>query len=460
VETVSPLHSILSAVSSPSLFHAGCACVILASLCSCTGPTTHNGEPSGPFSGLEQLFGGNDDGDHAQTKTIEGLTVTARLLTDGEARDRYGVDLGRKGLQAIWMRITNRTSQEQWMLTAHLDPDYFTADEAAHIFRHSLAGLGFADLQQKFRDLTMRSRLEPGKTYEGHVLVPRKEGGRYVEITTNGSGHVRRFGFPMRTPDGHFDFERMDPMRIYESSRPENLSREQLRRRLERLPATVTNAKGTAQGDPLNIVIVGEASEMMAALSECDWAFTHRIDGSSVRRMIGAALRAKPYLTAPVSSQFVFNRKQDVAFQRSRSTLSQRNHMRLWLAPYTLEGRPVWVGQISRDIGIKLTRKSPTLTTHVIDPLVDEARQFLLESLLYRFRISHFGFVRASDPAPLSQSRKNLCGDPYITDGMRLVVLLSSEPVSAEKVRNLGWSKTAKGPVEFGQSRALESPAP
>ncbi len=126
--------------------------------------------------------------------------------------------------------------------------------------------------------------------------------------------------------------------------------------------------------------------------------------------------------------------------------------MRLWLAPYTVAGRPVWVGQISRDVGIKLTHLSPTLTTHVIDPMVDEARQFLLESLLFRLRVGSFGFVRASGPATRGHPRTNLTGDPYITDGMRLIVFIAGEPVKTGQVRNLGWEKTSEGPIEFGQS--------
>lgn len=125
--------------------------------------------------------------------------------------------------------------------------------------------------------------------------------------------------------------------------------------------------------------------------------------------------------------------------------------MWLWLAPYTVEGRHVWVGHVSRNIGIKLTTKSPTLTTHVIDPSVDEARQFVLESLLSRFRVDYFGFARVSDPAPLDKPRTNLSGDPYITDGLRLIVLVSSQPIQSEDVRNLGWERTSMGPIEFGQ---------
>jgi hypothetical protein len=262
---------------------------------------------------------------------------------------------------------------------------------------------------------------------------------------------VRRFGFPLRTPDGHFDFERMNVAEIQKDKKPEDLSRVQLRRRLEKLPATVTDAKGTAAGDPVNLVVVGDEQQMMAAMSEGGWAFTHRIDGTTVRRMITAAVSGNPYLTAPVSSLYLFGRKHDVAFQRARSNLSQRNHLRLWLAPFTVEGRPVWVGQVSRDIGIKLTSKSSTLTTHVIDPMVDESRQFMLESLLLRFRVKDFGFTRAADPAPPSKPRHNLTGDPYFTDGLRLVIFLSAEPVAAEQVRNLGWERTKQGPIEFSR---------
>jgi hypothetical protein len=387
-----------------------------------------------------------------QPKTIDGVTVSARLLPDDEARARYGVDLAGKGIQAVWIQAANRTPVEQWFLASNLDPDYFTADEAAHLYRRHRGGLGFPALQQRFRDLSMRARLAPGKVYTGHILIPRTEGGRYVQITINGFGRERRFGFPLVTPDGHFDFETMKPTVADGERVLPDLSRARLRTQLQQLPPAVTNAKGTASGDPLNLVLVGNAPVMMAALSECGWSFTHRIDGTTVRRMIDSALEGRPYLTAPVSSVFVFGRKQDVAFQRARPNLAQRNHLRLWRAPYTVEGQSVWIGQVSRDIGIKLTRKSPTLTTHVIDPLVDEARQFVLESLLHRYRIASFGFIRAAEPAPLAHPRTNLTGDPYITDGLRLVVFLSPTPVSTPRVRNLGWDRTGAGPVEFGQS--------
>lgn len=429
-------------------------CCFLAVFPSCSSIAMRSGDRSTVLSRLDdplELVGiGSKESASVQSKTVSGVAVSARVLTDAEARSVYGVNLAGKGIQAVWMRVANKTSAEQWMLAAHLDPDYFTADEAAHEFRFHHGGFGYSTMQQRFRDLSMRARIGARETLEGHVLLPRKEGGRFVEITVNGSGIVRRFGFPLRTPDGHFDFERMD---VAAHSQTVNLTNAQLRDRLKKIPATTTNAAASAEGDPLNLVIVGETQLMMSSMSECGWSFTHRIDGTTVRRMISAALRGNPYLTAPVSSLYVFGRKQDVAFQRARSNLSQRNHLRLWRAPFTVESRPVWIGQVSRDIGIRLTRKSPTLTTHVIDPMVDESRQFVLESLLYRFRISHFGFSRATAPVYPSQPEQNLTGDHYFTDGLRLVVFLSQSPVSSEKIKNLGWDHTKQGPIEFGQMR-------
>jgi hypothetical protein len=148
---------------------------------------------------------------------------------------------------------------------------------------------------------------------------------------------------------------------------------------------------------------------------------------------------------------------QDIALQRGRSTISQRNHMRLWLAPWRCEGEPVWVGQVSRDIGVRMTRRSPTLTTHVIDPVVDESREYLLHSLLQRDAVERFAFVRGVGEATMDTPRTNLTGDPYITVGMRLVVWLSSRPVAPHEAEDLGWNESSD-PVREGKGEYSKVP--
>jgi hypothetical protein len=148
---------------------------------------------------------------------------------------------------------------------------------------------------------------------------------------------------------------------------------------------------------------------------------------------------------------YALGRRHDLALQRARRSISQRNHMRLWLAPYRFEGRQVWIGQVSRDIGVKVTPKSPTLTTHIIDPQVDATREYLLHSLVAHGFVGRFGFVKGSAYAPRTEPLHNLTDDPYFSDGMRLVLVLSPQLIPADEVRSLMWERSA-APIAEGQS--------
>jgi hypothetical protein len=254
-------------------------------------------------------------------------------------------------------------------------------------------------------------------------------------------------------PDGDFDYEHLDVGRTYPGRVLPDLSHEELRSALQDLPCCTTDAEGKDYGDPLNVVLVGEPTEILNVLSRSGWSFTHRISARTIEREIGAALSGGEYPVAPVSSLYVFGRNQDIALQRARRSIAQRNHMRLWLAPFRFEARPVWVGQVSRDIGIKVTPKSPTLTTHVIDPGVDETREYLFHSLIAEGFVDRFGFVPGSAKAPPDRPRFNLTGDPYFSDGMRLVVILAPRPVPPEEIRSLLWERSAP-PIAEGQSEA------
>ena len=140
------------------------------------------------------------------------------------------------------------------------------------------------------------------------------------------------------------------------------------------------------------------------------------------------------YRYAPISNLYVYGRAQDVALQKVRSNIHYRNHLRLWLAPVTYKGLPVLMGQISRDIGSRFTSKSPTLTTHRIDPNVDDTRATLVQDFIYAQALKAYakaggvGFVSPEEP------RGNLTGDPWFTDGYRAVMVLTDEPTSVIEI--------------------------
>lgn len=101
------------------------------------------------------------------------------------------------------------------------------------------------------------------------------------------------------------------------------------------------------------------------------------------------------------------------------------------------EGLPVWIGQISRDIGVRFTKK--TITTHKIDPNVDETREFLLEDLAYSQSLKKAGYLKGVGEVPREQPRGNLTGDPWFTDGYRLVLWVTSEPTPISDLEALPW---------------------
>ena len=138
-----------------------------------------------------------------------------------------------------------------------------------------------------------------------------------------------------------------------------------------------------------------------------------------------------------MSSLYVFGRAQDVAFQKARSNIHERNHLRLWMTNYKYEGRAVWIGQISRDIGVRFTPK--TITTHKVDPNVDETREYLVENLAYNQALAKLGYVSGAVPAPIDAPRQNLTGDGYFTDGLRVVLWITAEPVPIDKIEVVDW---------------------
>jgi hypothetical protein len=115
-----------------------------------------------------------------------------------------------------------------------------------------------------------------------------------------------------------------------------------------------------------------------------------------VWRTIGSSLFRSRYRTSPVSPLFYDGRRQDIALQKARGTVDERNHLRLWLTPLTYGGKEVWIGQISRDIGVRLS--SRTFVTHKIDPQVDEASDYLAQDLLLSGSLAALGYVKGWAP--------------------------------------------------------------
>jgi hypothetical protein len=387
------------------------------------------------------------------------VRVEVSIPTDEEGSHFFGVPLAKHDIQLIWMRIVNNSDIDYWLMPFAIDPEYYSADEAAYITGHNLPSDKRDANRRLFRGNALPFFLKAHSTQEGYIYASHKRGGRFIDIRLSGHLHAVRMRFAFLLPTESFDYEKSTLRERYKRvNELPDMTLEQMREQLRRLPCCVSNATGTRQGDPLNFVLIGSGESMVSALTASGWDFTETITLDSIRRMIGAAIEEMAFPTAPVSSLYTYGRKQDLALQRGRSTISQRNHMRLWLAPFRCEGMPVWIGQVSRDIGIKLTIQSPTATTHIIDPVVDEAREYLFHSLLHQESVSQFAFVKGVGRATMDDPKYNLTGDPYITDGMRMVLWISQVPIPPHMAIDLGWNESAD-PAREERGEAYMIPA-
>jgi len=376
--------------------------------------------------------------ERAQTKSEGNVTVTAAVPSAEESRRLFGVSIYKRGVQPIWLEIENRDEEPVYFLPARLDPDYFSPFEAAYVSHFAYVTPANDEMDRYFFKRRQGIRISPGTVRSGFVYTPVDEGTKAFNVALVGEDHdVRTFTFFINVPGLRADHHEVDFEALYSKKEVISYDEEGLKEALERLPCCTTNKKGTEEGDPLNLVVIGESEDVFYAFIRAGWDETETIYTASAFKTTLSFLFGGRYRYSPVSGLYVFGRPQDVAFQKVRESIHERNHLRLWLSPMRFEGKPVWVGQISRDIGVRFTTK--TIVTHKIDPDVDETRDFLIQDLWYSQGLPKFAFVKGVGAAPMSKPRGNLTGDPYFTDGLRTVLWVCGDPVDLEDVEFLEW---------------------
>lgn len=193
--------------------------------------------------------------------------------------------------------------------------------------------------------------------------------------------------------------------------------------RLESLPCDPLTHKGASAsskpGDPINMVFVGSANQVRAALAEAGWTPADPITLASSLDIAAAVALHRPYAAAPVSALYAFGRVQDMAYQRNSDDAISRDHCRLWRSPTPDKaGHAVWVVNAAKDADVRVVGGP----THVIAPDVDTERDYVAGTLIAT------GHVRDDYQIPGlggAYQGVNGEGDPYHTDGMVRVLDLS-----------------------------------
>jgi len=377
--------------------------------------------------------------DRAQSQEKEGIRVTAAVPSAEESKAIFGKPLYKRGVQPVWLKIENSRDESVSFLSVGLDPAYFTPIEAANMDLSEKKQVSDKRslINEQFFESGMSSTVPARGQRSGFVFSQLDEGTKAFNVDVIGNSGFTPFTFFIPVPGLNLDHHSVDWQNLYPADQYLDLDSDGLIEKIESETCCATDVKNEGTADPVNLVVIGTPDEVYYAFIRAGWDETETIYKGSSWKTITSFIGGGEYRYSPISALYVFNRGQDIAFQKARDNIHERNHLRLWMSPYRYEGEPVWLGQISRDIGVRFTKK--TITTHKIDPDVDETREGLLENLAYSQALAKVAYLRGVGEAPIDQPRANLTGDPYFTDGYRLVLWVTSRPVDIADVEVVYW---------------------
>ncbi len=191
---------------------------------------------------------------------------------------------------------------------------------------------------------------------------------------------------------------------------------------LEDIPGITYTANGIP-GDPLNVALVGSEEQVDAAMLAAKWFPADPITLRSSLRIAADTVFRRTYDQAPVSSLYLWGRKEDLAFEQPvGADPRKRHHVRFWRAEKVDEQeRPLWVGSATFDIRVGLSHTTGQVTHHIAAD-VDAERDHLMASLNEARVLANVYWVAGVHK---TFTGRNGGGDPYHTDGRLAVGVIS-----------------------------------
>ena len=198
----------------------------------------------------------------------------------------------------------------------------------------------------------------------------------------------------------------------------------------------VTRTGQDIPGDPMNVGLVGNLSDVVCAMHTAGWYPADPITLKSSIEIVGSVLLDRPYRDAPVSNLFYLGRREDLAFEKPiGQNADRRNHVRYWkVLAEGEEKRPVWLGAATEDRGVGVSRYTAAVTHHISADL-DAERALLTADLENAGLVDAKYQVTGIGP---TLAGHNGGGDLYYTDGeiwvLRLVEACRKRDGPAETI--------------------------
>ena len=353
----------------------------------------------------------------AVSEKVKGVRVNAAVLSSKDSLQMFGVNINKTGVQPVWIEVENTTQQMLWLLRAGTDPDIFSPLEVAWSFHGTLAGETNARIDDHFNALGFQNPIAPGTTRSGIIFTNPHQQTKFLNLDLLGEGEIFPFTLFPPIPDDTPDEELIAIVKRFADADAEDYQKvETLRARLENLPCCSSSIDGTASGDPVNIVVIGEFNDIVAAFVRRDF---------------------RKIVLDVDNAQSLFGRTPDIVVRKSGQGGVPEHWVRLWLAPFRYKSQLVFLAQAGRPVGGRFNASEGK--NLVLHPNVDEVRNILVQDILYSGGLGKLAFITGVGVVAPERPRNSLAGTSYYTDGLRAIMFFVTRPRALSDVEILDW---------------------
>ena len=364
----------------------------------------------------------------ALTKEKGPFRVRASVPSREEAEKIFGIPIYKRGIQPVWLEVTNNGPGRVRFVLSSVDDNYFSPFEVAYMHKALFSRQGWMDMEDYLYSTAMPRQIAAGETVSGFVYTHQTEGTKNFNVAlfheSSREDGYEEFTFFVQVPGFVPDHATVNFEGLYAASAIQDLDLDGLRETLLESPCCTTNLAGNGQGLPVNVVLVARGVEVLQSLLRAGWTETSYKENDT-------------YL---IEVNYLYGRPPDAVFRKNREKSGKGYELSLWLAPLRADGRGVWMGQMKHAIGQRY-KINEIFFGSAQDPDVDDGRNFLLQNLWYSQSLKTIAFTHTGKVVPMGNPQFDFNNNPFFSDGIRIVMWLSGEPVALQETRNLQWSQ-------------------
>jgi LssY C-terminus len=193
--------------------------------------------------------------------------------------------------------------------------------------------------------------------------------------------------------------------------------------------------KAGAPGDMVNFLIIGPEAAMQKVFTTAGWVKVDADVKDAFLHGFVESMSKESYLTMPMSQLYLFGRPQDYGWAHAEpiQVVASRNHLRVWKAPFDVDGQMLWVGAATHDIGFEKDQRNNGVT-HKIDPDIDLERNYVEKTLTSTGLVAEVTHYLPDNPL---KEAKTATGGTFHSDGHVLVLKLSNDAKNLSAGSNL-----------------------